>query len=240
MRLKTSIAIAGAGDLLLTNEVAEIWRVSAMYPNVLKAVSTTQEQAPDGWEYVPRQSTAGASSTASGKASDSPNRPEAPAAEVSASPSGAAGSPKVVTKSPAKIEKGQPCRKANNIGEQLSKLHDGFGSIAEELRHIQNKLPENLRQLDSYKAREQTIIALEAATNRIDNVIASIGVSEDSDSIGDLPFKTHVVVTGSAFTRVRRTSEILKAVAESIESSAPQIAQDLHDVAADLKRLCGG
>ncbi len=63
--------------------------IEALFPNELKAVSTTREHAPSAWEFVPRKPSATASTNASEAASDSA-RSGTSSADASSTRSGAA------------------------------------------------------------------------------------------------------------------------------------------------------
>jgi hypothetical protein len=140
--------------------------IELMFPNDLKAISDTNGEPPPGWEHFPRATKADVSQTASGSASNSPKRPEPRSVDVSKVPSSAADSPTAVKKTAAKIENRPAPRKAKltTVRGHLNKLHHGICSIAVELRRIQDKLPESFHQLDSFRAREQAIPPLEAAS----------------------------------------------------------------------------
>jgi hypothetical protein len=188
-----------------------------------------------------RNFVADASGRVSGVTSDAMERPATLNADVSASPSGATPSSKVGDGTPAKAE-GRRKAKATTVRDHVSKLRNGLGSIAAELRQRQAKASGIMRNLGSFKARGQAITNLEAVVKQLASIVASLGIPGDanrgdSGSVGDLPFSTHIVPRGSGPKRVQRMIEIVTAVAKTIEAQAPKAHRDLQDVAAELTRM---
>jgi hypothetical protein len=215
--------------------------ISSMFPDALKVVSTTHGEAPNGWQLVPRECKDSSSPKPSGAALDSTERTQTLSADVLSTPAGAAGAPKAVKKTPATVEKGPKRRKAKlaTVLDHVCKLRDGLDSIIAELRQILKNHPEH-RHLESYKAREESVAHLDGVTTQLAQIIASLGVlgekhHDDSASIGELPFITSIVPRGGRSNRVRRMTEIMIALAKSIEAPAPKVAQELENVATQLK-----
>jgi hypothetical protein len=215
--------------------------ISSMFPDALKVVSTTRGEAPSGWQLVPRECKESTSTNASGVAPDSTKCTQTLSADVHSTPVGAAGAPKAVNKTPATVEKGPKRRKAKlaTVLDRASSLHDGLCSITTELRRILKKHPEH-RHLESYKARERSVTHLDGVTMQLAQIIASLGVPgekhhDESASIDELPFTTSIVARGGRSNRVVRMTEIMLALAKSIEAPAPNIAQQLKNVVTELE-----
>ena len=123
--------------------------------------------------------------------------------------------------------------------DHVCKLRDGFDSIAAELRHTQDKRQDH-QHLESYKAREESVKRLDTVMTQLAQIIASLGVPggkhhDGSASIGELPFTTHINPRGSRLNRVRHMTEIVTALAKSIEGPAPKVAQELENMATEMK-----
>jgi len=216
--------------------------IELMFPDALRAISTTRAEAPNGWQLVPRRSGPDASSKASVVTSGS-TLSGTPSAGVCDSPSPAALPAKVSDGTPAKVE-GRLLRKAKaiTVRDHLCKLCDGLGSIAAELRQRQTKVSGIMRNLHSFKARGHAITTLEKVTKQLASVLASVGILGDSNrgvsgSVGDLPFSTRIVPRGSWYKCVGQVIEIVTALAKTIQAPAPKVHQDLQDIAAQLTRL---
>jgi hypothetical protein len=214
--------------------------IASMFPTALKAICTTRAETPNGWQLVPRQSSPVASSTASEVASGS-LLSGTPSATASHSPSVPALPAKVADGKPEKVE-GRRDAKAITVRDQVCRLRDGLDSIAAELRQRQAKASKIMRSLHSFKARGNAITTLDSVAKQLGSVLASLCIPGDSNrggsgSVGDLPFTTQIVPRGSWYKRVGRVIEIITPLAKSIEGPAPNIYQDLQDVAAQLRSI---
>lgn len=206
--------------------------IEAMYPDARRAVDTADGKVPPGWDQVPPESRAAGSAKES-KVSSESTQPDPPSADVSNLGSDTAASSVPVTNALAVIVKPQTQRKTKltTVRNHLSKLRDGFDLITTELRQCQEKMPQMLHRTDRYMAREQTISSLETVTRQLTQISASLGV------VGDLPFSTNIVPRGSRSKCVQRMTEIMPAVVMVIQDPAPEAAQELQKVVADLDRI---
>jgi hypothetical protein len=211
--------------------------IASMFPTTLKAVSTTWAEAPNGWQLVPRQSSAKSSPKPPEVASDS-SFSGTPDTDVSGIPSEAAQPSEAGTGKPAKVE-GRRKAKSITVRDHLCKLRDGIDSIAAKLRQRQAKASGIMRSLASFKARGHAITTLEPIVKQLAGIVDYLNVprennGDNSASIGEIPFSTTIVPRGLGYKHVKRAVEIITAMAKSIEGSAPKVAQELKDVATQL------
>jgi hypothetical protein len=206
--------------------------IESMYPDARRAVDTSHEKVPQGWDHVPQDSRAAGSTKASGASSDS-NQPDAPVADVSNLPTSTASSPITANKTPAKIVKPRTQRKTKltTVGDHLSKLRDEFDSIIAELHQCQQNTPEIVRRADRYIARGNAIPSLKTVTEQLAQIVDSLGAA------GDLPFSTKIAPRGSRSKRLQRMIEIVAAVVKVLQGPSPKIAEKLQISGAELGRI---
>jgi hypothetical protein len=181
---------------------------------------------------------ANASGKASGATPNSTENLEIVIATVASTPAGAAGSPKAGSATPAKVEARRKA-KATTVQDVLSKLSNGLSSITAELRHILDKHPDH-RRFPFHKAREESVTRLEGLTTHLALIVTAFRapggkLHNGSASIGEFPFSTKIVPRGSRLNRVRHMTEIVTALAKSIEGPAPKVAQELGNLATALR-----
>jgi hypothetical protein len=179
---------------------------------------------------------------------NSARRTETTSAEVSAVPASATASTAVANEKPAKVEKPQSRRKtpSTTIGDHLSNAHDGLGAITAELRARRERYnpAASAEHGKRFAKLKLAIAALETATQRLSNIVASlgqpgVGSGADPGSISEQPFSTDLALKGRNFTRFhrfQRINEIMTAVAKSIPASGRGIAIDLANLAGELER----
>jgi len=202
---------------------------SAQMGGARKAVGETKDVAVSG-DGVTKASAAAAAST-SFEADSIPSSP-ARARMVACNSPAAALSPRV--------ESRQQSLKAapSTVHDRLSKLVGNLYAVLVDLPGVEN-MPQNLRHTVWPGDCGRAITALKAARKRISGICASFKVpgatnGGGSTSVGNLPFSSEIIVRGSNFTRVQRITEIIAAVAKSIQKPAPKAAKDLEGVAGDL------
>ncbi|HOC56312.1 MAG TPA: hypothetical protein PKI20_11890 [Verrucomicrobiota bacterium] len=172
----------------------------------------------------------------------SPNPPRRPRRPATA-PSSAAQPREPASGGAAKGKGHQPVRKTppNNVRQHLSKLSGNLYAVVVDLKGFKNSL-QALQNRDRREGCEHAITVLEAAMKQIRTIGASFGVTgkkneDGSMSVGDLPFTTGIIVRGSSFTRIQRITEVVAAVAESIQKPAPTTAAELQNVAGELEHV---
>ncbi|HEV7927030.1 MAG TPA: hypothetical protein VGR14_16860 [Verrucomicrobiae bacterium] len=165
-----------------------------------------------------------------GITSDSTEHADAVNASLASAPAGAAGSPKAGSATPAKVEGPQSRRaRAITVRDHVCRLRDQLDSTTVALRQCQEEKSGFIRNLYDFNARGKAIAILEPVMEKLAGIVASLG------NPGNLPFRTHIVLRGSRLNCVRKITEIVTGLAKAIEAPAPKVAQELGNVATELK-----
>ena len=236
--------------------------ISAMYPTALKVVSTTREQFPPGWEYVPRDKKVGADAAlaneqAAAPLADVPKPPaEVPVPKAERGPAMATESTDAADakeaevhnrekaafagKTPAKTAKIQARRKTRptTVRDHLSKLLHGLASVAEETGKSIENWPKNNYVSTRYQAMKREFPSLVAVKAQLAQLIASFALPNEKNHAGELPFLRKYALRGLRSTRVPTIRLTILEIAESIQKSAPETAQYLKTMCKELERIC--
>jgi hypothetical protein len=201
--------------------------VQEMFPHSLKVLSSSEHDAPPGWQHVPRHSP----STKAGNASDGSSsiekqKPTTPTTTEKPARVGASSKAAKTTKPLQKS--GQ--KKRNTVQVHLSKVRDELHSIATEWQKS-----ELVSVLESQEAREAALGILQPAIKRLEAIINSSEVAVES--IDQIHFTTRIVPHGPKSRRIWRTARIADQIIEVIGTSAPKTATELKSVFAQLRRI---